>query len=129
MELEALTRLGDASSKHQDYEKAIDFYSQSLSIIHQSGKDRKMEQAILQRLGSNYLLHLEFGKAIDTLQQGLMAARENKDLRGEGFIFLSLGQAHSTSYWSNDNPNKDYVKATQYIEQSLLIAREQKYKF
>ncbi|HEY9803876.1 MAG TPA: tetratricopeptide repeat protein [Leptolyngbyaceae cyanobacterium] len=111
----SLTSLGNAYYSLGQYQRAIDFYQQSLEIQREIG-DRFGEGNSLGNLGNAYNSLGQYQRAIDFLQQSLEIQREIGDRNGEGFSLRNLGNAY--------NSLGQYQRAIDFLQQSLEIKRE-----
>ncbi|TRU44988.1 MAG: tetratricopeptide repeat protein, partial [Microcystis aeruginosa Ma_QC_Ch_20071001_S25] len=111
----SLTSLGNAYYFLGEYQKAIEFYQQSLAIFQRIG-DRGGEAYSYNNLGNVYNSLGEYQKAIEFHQQSLAIKREIGDRGGEGKSYGNLGNV----YYSLG----EYQKAIEFHQQSLAITRE-----
>jgi CHAT domain-containing protein/uncharacterized protein HemY len=111
----SLNGLGNVHNSLGQYQKAIDFYQQSLAIAKQMGK-RQWESLALGNLGNTYDSIGQHQKAIELFHQSLAIARQISDRDGEGTILLSLGNAY--------NSLGKYQEAINFYQQSLVIAKQ-----
>ena len=110
-----LNALGLAYRDLGQYNRAIDFHQQSLTITREIG-DRQGEGNALGSLGGAYNNLGQYNRAIDFHQQALIISREIGDLRGEGNALGNLGNAyHSLG---------QYDRAIDFHQQQLTIKRE-----
>ena len=107
--------LGRAYYSLGGYDKAINYYQQSLAISQEIG-DRNGEGKSLNNLGNAYHSLREYQRAIDYHQQSLAIAQPIGDRHGEGSSLGNLGVA----YYSLG----EYQRAIDYHQQSLEIATE-----
>ena len=110
-----LGNLGTAYNDLGDYQQAIDFYEQRLTIARESG-DREGESNALGNLGTAYNNLGDYQQAIDFYEQNLAIAREIGNRQGEGYALGNLGGAY--------NSLGDYQQAIDFHNQNLDIARE-----
>ncbi|MCA2716909.1 MAG: tetratricopeptide repeat protein [Microcystis sp. M169S2] len=111
----SLTSLGNAYYFLGEYQKAIEFYQQSLAITREIG-DRRGEAASYNNLGNVYNSLGEYQKAIEFHQQSLAIEREIGDRGGEAKSYGNLGNVY--------NSLGEYQKAIEFYQQSLAILRE-----
>jgi tetratricopeptide (TPR) repeat protein len=111
----SLTSLGNVYKSLGEYQKAIEFYQQSLAITREIG-DRGGEASSYNNLGNVYYSLGEYQKAIEFYQQSLAITREIGDRGGEGKSYNNLGIV----YYSLG----EYQKAIEFYQQSLAITRE-----
>ena len=119
----ALTSLGNAYYSLGQYQRAIEFYQQSLEIKREIGdspeerlRQRNGEGRSLGNLGSAYNSLGQYQRAIEFYQQSLEIKREIGDRNGEGNSLIGLGNAyHSLG---------QYQRAIDFHQQSLDISRE-----
>ncbi|KEI69117.1 hypothetical protein A19Y_4470 [Planktothrix agardhii NIVA-CYA 126/8] len=107
--------MGNAYYSLGQYQKAIEFHQQSLTIAREIG-DRNGEGNNLNNLGNAYHSLGQYQKAIEFYQQSLTIAREIGDLNGEGKALGNLGNAYGSL--------GQYQKAIEFYQQSLTLARE-----
>jgi tetratricopeptide (TPR) repeat protein len=88
-----LTFLGNAYNSLAQYQKAIDYYQQSLAIYLEIG-DRNGEANFLFGLGNTYNSLGEYQQAIDFYQQLLTIQREIGDRNGEATSLQNLAQLY-----------------------------------
>ncbi|MFM6738492.1 MAG: tetratricopeptide repeat protein, partial [Microcystis panniformis] len=111
----SLTSLGNVYYSLGEYQKAIEFYQQSLAIFREIG-DRGGEAKSYGNLGNAYGSLGEYQKAIEFNQQSLAIEREIGDRGGEAKSYNNLGNV----YYSLG----EYQKAIEFHQQSLAILRE-----
>ena len=111
----SLTSLGNVYYSLGEYQKAIEFYQQSLAITREIG-DRGGEAYFYGNLGAVYQSLGEYEKAIEFHQQSLAIKREIGDRGGEANSYNNLGNV----YYSLG----EYQKAIEFSQQSLAITRE-----
>ncbi|MEL0597311.1 MAG: CHAT domain-containing tetratricopeptide repeat protein, partial [Planktothrix rubescens PR222] len=97
------------------YQQAIDYHQQNLTIAREIGS-RRGEGSALGSLGIAYCSLGQYQQAIDYHQQRLTIAREIGDRRGEGNGLGGLGNAYGSL--------GEYQQAINYYQQYLTIARE-----
>jgi tetratricopeptide (TPR) repeat protein len=107
--------LGNAYRSLGGYQKAIDYYLQSLEIAQEIG-DRQGIGNSLGNLGNAYYSLGDYQKAMDFYQHSLEIKREIGDRQGIGASLNNLGNA----YYSLG----EYQKAIDYYQQSLEITQE-----
>ncbi|KPQ32735.1 MAG: hypothetical protein HLUCCO16_19630 [Phormidium sp. OSCR] len=107
--------MGNVYNSLGQYERAIDFYEQSLAITREIG-DRAGEGNALSNLGNVYNSLGQYERAIDFYEQSLTIAREIGDRAGEGRVLGNLGVAYLNQ--------GQYERAIDFYEQRLEIARE-----
>ena len=111
----ALNNIGIIFDIQGDYDKGIDYYSQSLEIFEEMGNKEGIASS-LNNLGAIYKVQGNYAKAIEYFTQNLKISEEIGNKRGIaaslnniGLIFQELG---------------DYSKALDYFTQSLKINEE-----
>ncbi|MBD2215372.1 tetratricopeptide repeat protein [Nostoc linckia FACHB-104] len=113
--LASLTSLGNAYFSLGQYQRAIEFFQQSLNIFREIG-DRKGENGCLIGLGNAYNFLGQYQRAIEFHQQSLDISREIGDRKGEGLSLGNLGNAY--------NSLGQYQRAIEFFLLSLDIFRE-----
>ncbi|MEH2141859.1 tetratricopeptide repeat protein [Nostoc sp.] len=111
----ALTSLGNAYDSLGQYQRAIEFFQQSLDISREIG-DRNGEGISLIGLGNAYYSLGQYQQAIEFYQQSLEISREIGGRNGEGNSLNNLGNAY--------NSLGEYQRAIEFLQQSLDISRE-----
>jgi tetratricopeptide (TPR) repeat protein len=107
--------LGLAYSKLGQYDTAIEYYQQALTIDREIG-DLRGEGQDLGNLGNAYSALGQVEKAIEYNQQALEIDREIGDRFGEGADLGNLGLAYASL--------GQVEQAIMYYQQALVIARE-----
>jgi tetratricopeptide (TPR) repeat protein len=110
-----LNSLGNAYDSLGQYQRAIDFYQQSIEIMREIS-DRNGEANSLGNLGNAYDSLGQYQRAIDFHQQSLEIAREIGDRNGEARSLAGLGIAYGSL--------SQYQRAIDFHQQSLEIARK-----
>jgi tetratricopeptide (TPR) repeat protein len=110
-----LTSLGSAYQSLGQYQIAIDYYQQSLTIYREIG-NRKGEASSLNNLGNTYDFLGQYQIAIDYHQQSLAIFIEIGDRKGEANSLHNSGGA----YYSLG----EYQQAIDLYKYSLVIKRE-----
>jgi tetratricopeptide (TPR) repeat protein len=106
----ALGNLGIAYDALGEYQRAIDYHEQHLTVAREIG-DRRGEGTALGNLGIAYDALGEYQHAIDYHEQHLAIAREIGDRRGEGTALGNLGGAYLAL--------GEYQRAIDYYEQAF----------
>jgi tetratricopeptide (TPR) repeat protein len=109
-----LTSLGLCHYSLGDYQRAIELYTQSLTIDRDIG-DRDGEAAALTNLGGCHYSLGDYQQAIDLVIQALTVDRDTGDRDYEAGDLTSLGLCHYSL--------GDYQRAIELHTQSLTIAR------
>jgi tetratricopeptide (TPR) repeat protein len=112
-------QLGIAHNSLGGYQKAIDYFQQSLEIAREIG-DRHGMSLSLMGLGVAHNSLGGYQKAIDYFQQSLEIKREIGDRHG---MSLSLNNLGNVYYYLGE-----YQKAIDYFQQSLVIAEKIGYR-
>lgn len=100
-----------------EYEKAIDYYQQSLSIKETIGEYKGADKtSLLTGLGDIYLILGQYDKAIDYFQESLAISKKSGNRYQESMCLNYLGNVYLSL--------KEYNKATDYYQQSLVIGEE-----
>ncbi|MGI2903741.1 tetratricopeptide repeat protein [Tolypothrix sp. VBCCA 56010] len=110
-----LTYLGNAYNSLGQYQLAIDYYQQSLTIYREIG-NRNGEANSLIGLGNAYYFLGQYQIAIDYHQQSLAISLEIGDRNGEADSLLGLGGVYKCL--------GQYQEAIDNLEQSLAIKIE-----
>jgi CHAT domain-containing protein len=97
------------------YQKALEFYQQSLIIAREIG-DRQGELNAVNNSGLAYSSLGQYQKSLELYQQSLTIAREIGDRQGETSVLSNSGSAYSSL--------GQYQKSLELYQQSLIIARE-----
>ena len=108
-------KLGKDNFSPSDFQKAINYHNQRLSIFKEVG-DRVGEGRAYGNLGNAYRSLGKFQEAINYHNQDLSIAQEVGDRAGEGRAYGNLGHA----YHFLDN----FEQAMKYFKQQLSIAKE-----
>ena len=111
----AYTNLGTAYRCLGNYEKAIVFHQQSLTIAKEI-RSKGTERRAYTNLGNAYFSLGNYEKAIEFHQQSLSIAKEIGDRGTEGAAYTNLGNAYGCF--------GNYEKAIEFHQQSLRIAKE-----
>ena len=114
-QINILNELGGAYESLSEFNQAIDFYDQALSIAKKLG-DRKSEAVSLNNLGESYRNIGKYQQAIQLYQQALKFFRELGDRNSEAASLGNLGIAYKSL--------GQYQQAIQFQQQSLEIRRE-----
>jgi CHAT domain-containing protein/Tfp pilus assembly protein PilF len=85
-------------------------------VVAQTSDVRKAEAKQLFLQGGQQIRNSQFQAAIQSLQQALSIYREIKDRLGEGWTLRQIGYAYKSL--------KDYAKAIDFYQQSLVITQE-----
>ena len=109
-----LNNLGDAYNVQGRYDKATDYYEQSLTIAR-AVKNPVREARAVSSLGIAYTALGRSDRAIALDEQALVLFRQVKDLADEGATLVSLGEAHYAE--------GRYGQAIDYYQQALPITR------
>ena len=129
-EVISLGNIGYAYRELAQYQKAIDFFRQSLAISKQiSGiactlnsistncfEARDAEGSMLDNLGLTYQNLGQYNKAIDFHQQSLAISKEIDDFYTEAVSLGNLGSVY--------NNLEQYQKALDFYKQSLAIVKQ-----
>jgi CHAT domain-containing protein len=107
--------LGNSYNLLGQYQKAIDFFQQSLEIKKQIN-NRNGEGDSLSNLGNSYNYLGQYQKAIDFFQQSLAVRKQIGDRNGEGNSLNNLGVSY--------NYLGQYQKAIDFYQQSLAIYKQ-----
>ena len=110
-----LSGLGIAYHSLGDYDQAIKYHQQRLTIAQQIG-NRQGEGTALGNLGIAYYRLGDYNQAIKYQQQHLTIAQQIGNRYGEGIALGNLGNAYHRL--------GDYDQAINYHQQSLTIAQQ-----
>ena len=108
-------KLGKDNFSVSDFQKAINYHNQSLSIAKEVG-DRVGEGRAYGNLGNAYRSLGKFQEAINYHNQDLNIAQEVGDRAGEGRAYGNLGNAYRSL--------GDFQRAIEYHEKDLSIAKD-----
>ncbi|MFN6479929.1 tetratricopeptide repeat protein [Nostoc sp. DedQUE07] len=111
----SLISLGNAHCYLGQYQRAIEFYQQSLETSREIG-DHNGEGNSLGSLGNTYCYLGQYQQAIEFYQQSLEISREIGDRSGEGTSLNNLSNAY--------NSLGQYQQAIEFLQQSLDIKRD-----
>ena len=111
----SLNNLGIAYKSLGDYQKAIDYYQQSLQIFEEIGERSGIAKSF-NNLGSAYNFLGEYQEAINYHQQSLQIFEEIGERSGIAASLGNLGNAYRSL--------RDYEKAIDYYQQSLQMFEE-----
>ncbi|MBD2158408.1 tetratricopeptide repeat protein [Leptolyngbya sp. FACHB-16] len=114
-EARTLTRLGLMSSNLGQYEQALNYYRQALTVSRELG-DRLNEGIVLSNTALVYDDQGRYTEALDYYEQALTILREIGDRASEGTILNNMGRVHSNL--------GDASQALNYYQQALSISRE-----
>jgi len=111
-EASALNNIGKLYNDSGDFQRALDYYLQSLPLF-----DRPNQRAItLNNIGVSYAGLGEFDKAIDYLQQALEILRTGNDRNAESYTLSNIGHAYKGL--------ENYQEALKYFEQARAIQQK-----
>ncbi len=114
---QTLNNLGLVYADWGEYDKAVKYYEQALSLARQC-RDRRGEANALNNLANVYKDWGKYNEAVSYYENSLTIKRDLKDRRGEGQTLNNLGLV----YWGWG----EYDKAVKYYEQALAISRDTK---
>jgi len=110
-----LGHLGGTYALLEQYQIAIDYYQQALTVTREVD-NRHDEGAWLGGLGNVYVALGQYDKAIEHHEQALAVNREIGDRPGEAHYLGNLGIVYNTL--------RQHQKAIEYHEQALAIEQE-----
>jgi CHAT domain-containing protein/tetratricopeptide (TPR) repeat protein len=111
-EASALNNIGKLYNDSGDFQRALDYYLQSLPLF-----DRPNQRAItLNNIGVSYSGLGEFEKAIDYLQQAVTILRAGNDKNAESYTLSNIGHAYKGL--------ENYQEALNYFEQARAIQQK-----
>jgi CHAT domain-containing protein/tetratricopeptide (TPR) repeat protein len=111
-EASALNNIGKLYNDSGDFQRALDYYLQSLPLF-----DRPNERAItLNNIGVSYSGLGEFEKAIDYLQQAVTILRAGNDKNAESYTLSNIGHAYKGL--------ENYQEALNYFAQARAIQQK-----
>jgi tetratricopeptide (TPR) repeat protein len=111
---EFLNSLGNLLYSIGEYQKALEYYKEALSIA-QAIKDKAGEGATLNNISSIYYARGDLDRALKYLEQSLEIQRAVGDKAGEGVTLNNISQIYTA--------RGDLDRALEYLEQSLKIER------
>lgn len=114
-EARTLTRLGLMSSNLGQYEQALDYYQQALTVSREVG-DRLNEGIVLSNTALIYDNQGRYAEALDYYEQALTILREIGDRTSEGITLSNIGSVYRHL--------GDSSKALDYYQQALAIHTE-----
>ena len=114
-EVHSLGGVGIAYDSLGQYERAIDFYEQSLALAREIGNPSG-EANSLGNLGLAYYNLGQYERALDFYEQSLALAREIGNSNGEASSLNNLGNVYDSL--------GQYERALDFHQQSLALARE-----
>ncbi|WP_197278720.1 tetratricopeptide repeat protein [Pseudanabaena sp. 'Roaring Creek'] len=114
-EAASLNNLGIVYAYLGQYEKAIEFYQQSLKILDKS-QDHVFQGLVLDNLGTSYRILGKYEKAISFQQRSLEIARSMKNYQNEAGTLINLGVTYSSL--------GQYQTSIELHQQSLDIFRK-----
>ena len=114
-QMNILIQLGSTYHSLSEFNQAINFYDQALSLARKLG-DRNGEASSLCNLGSTYDALGQYQQAIHFYQQSLEIFKEIGDRKGEANSLGSLGSAYRSL--------GQYQQAIQFLQQQLEITKE-----
>ncbi len=106
----AMNSLGILSISTGDYETALTYLEQSLTIQQQIG-DKKGEGTTLNNISQIYDARGDYETALNYLEQSLRIRQQIGDKKGEGATLNNISQIYQA--------RGDYQTALKYLEQSL----------
>jgi tetratricopeptide (TPR) repeat protein len=118
--------LGNAYSSLGQYDKAIKYYEQGLTIQQEIG-DRRGQGNQLGNLGNAYSSLGQYDKAIKYYEQALAIDREIGDRLGEGNDFNNIGVLHEEQGDAHDRvgstaaAQEQYRRALGFYQQARVI--------
>jgi len=111
-EASALNNIGKLYNDAGDFQRALDYYLQSLPLF-----DRPNQRAItLSNIGVSYSGLGEFEKGIDYLQQAVVILRTGNDRNAESYTLSNIGHAYKGL--------ENYQEALKYFEQARAIQQK-----
>ncbi len=110
-----LANLGGIYDARGDYDTALSYQEESLSILREIG-DKKGEGATLNNLATTAHARGDYDSALRYLKESLAISREIGDKRCEGATLANLSQIYKA--------RGDNESALRYVEESLAIQRE-----
>ena len=111
-EASALNNIGKLYNDSGDFQRALDYYLQSLPLF-----DRPNQRAItLNNIGVSYAGLGEFEKSLDYFQQALEILRAGTDKNAESYTLSNIGHAYKGL--------EKYQEALKYLEQARAIQQK-----
>jgi len=114
-QMNILIQLGSTYHSLSEFNQAINFYDQALSLARKLG-DRNGEASSLCNLGSTYDALGQYQQAIHFYQQSLEIFKEIGDRKGEASSLCNLGSTYDAL--------GQYQQAIHFYQQSLEIFKE-----
>ena len=111
----SLNNLGIYYKRQGDFEKAIEYYTQSLQIREASG-DQKRVATALNNIGNVYKEQGDYDRAMDYYHRSLGIREAIGDKKGHAMSLTTIGVVHSKQ--------GDYEKAEEYYWRSLKLNKE-----
>lgn len=112
----ALGNIGKIYSDLADWQKALEFYGQALTVFRSQTDAKQAEALTLNNIGVAHSRLGEQEKALDYLQQSLPLLRAGRDKNSESLTLINIGRAYRLS--------GDYQKARAYFSQAQVITKE-----
>ena len=110
-----LSRIGSVYDDLSQYDKALGFYGQALTIRRQLG-DKAGEAVTLNNIGLVYLELSQYDKALAFYQQALTIHRQIGDKADEATTVSNIGSVYLS--------RSQYAKALDFYGQALTIRRQ-----
>ncbi|MEL7409556.1 MAG: tetratricopeptide repeat protein, partial [Cyanobacteria bacterium J06558_2] len=120
-----LTLLGYSQRAVGNYDKAIAFHQEALSIAIEAN-DYFCEIANLNHLSRTSVNQKKYGEAVKYSQRAVIAARQVGDKLGEANALVNLGYGQVFAARQLDTISSEaYSEAIRYLEQGLELAKKQ----
>ena len=120
-----LTLLGYSQRTLGQYEKAIVFHEEALTIAREAA-DRPCEIANLNHISRTYANQKNYSDAVNYAQRALIMARQVGNKLGEANALVNLGYSKVLAARQLDSMDTEvYSEAIRYLEQGVELAKQQ----
>lgn len=116
----ALALMGVLSKNIGEYEMALSYHEQSLTIMQKIG-DKQGEGATLDNISNIYYGRSDYEMALSYLKQSLSIRQQINDKAGESAVLNNISQIYQA--------RRDYENALLHLRRSLTICRQINDKF
>ena len=108
-----LLKAGSIYTDLVEYVKALEYYSQALSLAR-TISDSRLESTTLNNIGAQYSLLREYSRALEYFNQALPLARTAVNRHGEAVTLADIADL--------DSERGDYAAAVHGYQQALALA-------